>query len=153
MAINFFNVSQKLLSRIKKTKPVYSFEMDDLELIKTYREFDRYKLDLEIYPKTKIHIPRKLPSEPTNGVTYVFEPSGYIGEINSTVCVVPVSWRNINNYCHWNFSEIPVLHLAFSSTAKIIWLAPAFLEANLPFQLRWIEILKKKYRIKLFNLL
>jgi hypothetical protein len=35
--------------------------------------------------------------------------------------------------------------LAFSSAAKIIVLAPSFLQVKLPFQTRWLEVLKKKY--------
>src|SRR4051812_22504694 len=136
---------KKFFSKISNTKQEFSFEMDDLELIQTYREFDTYQLDIEVYPKTKIHIPKKLPSEPEDGFTYTFEQSGYMGDINSTVCVVPSPWRNVANYCHWNFTELPVLHLAFSSPATTILLPQVLQEASLPFQLRWLDILKKKF--------
>lgn len=152
MAINFFHSPIKsFFSKTPQPRQEYSFEMDDLDLIKKYREFDTYQLDVEVYPETKIHIPKKLPSEPENGITYIFGQAGYIGEANSQYCVLPTPWRNINNYCHWIFSELPVLHLAFSSTAKNILLAASFLDVNLPFQMRWLEILKKKYPDKIIQ--
>ena len=117
----------------------------DLDLISKYREFDTYELSVEVFPKVKIHIPKKLPSEPEQGIDYTFGPSGYLGDPNSDYCIIPTEWKNINNYCHWNFTEIPVLHLAFSGTAKNIVLPSSMLELVQPFQIRWMEILKKKY--------
>lgn len=139
---------KKFFSKIANTKQQFSFHADDpVELIKKYREFDSYSLDVEVYPKTKIHIPKKLPSEPEEGFTYTFEQTGYIGNINSAHCVIPCSWRNVHNYCHWTFSEVPVLHLAFSSPADTILLPSSLLEENLPlsFEVRWLEVLKKRY--------
>jgi capsular polysaccharide biosynthesis protein len=123
----------------------YLPESFDTDVIDKYREFDTYELDIEVFPARKVHIPKKLPSEPENGVTYNFGPSGYMGDANSDHCVIPTEWKNINNYCHWNFTELPVLQLAFASNAKNIVLPQAMLEMNMPFQQRWIDVLKKKY--------
>lgn len=131
---------KKLLNKI--ISGIYSPENEfNLELIERYREFDRYNLTLEVYPGAKIHIPPKLLSEPPEGITYEFNPSGYIGNIDSDYCVVPTTWRNPNNYCHWNFSELPFLFLAFESNANNIVLPDSFMRSRLPFQKRWLEIL------------
>ena len=91
-------------------------------LIKKYREFDKYSLDVVVFPKSKIHINKMLPSEPLEGITYSFGPSGYLGDETAEYCVVPVAWENVNNYCHWTFSELPILFLAFASKPKNILL-------------------------------
>ena len=138
----------KFFSRIAHTRQQFSFHTDDaVKLIETYREFDSYKVDVEVYPKTKIHIPKKLPSEPEDGITYTFEQTGYMGDIGSAHCVIPCSWKNVHNYCHWSFSELPVLHLAFSSPAETILLPASLLETSLPlaFEQRWLEVLKARY--------
>ena len=149
MAINFRAPIKKLFSKIYKSKTNHSPRSRNVRLIKKYREFDTYKLGVEIYPRTQVHIPKKLPSEPENGITYHFGPSGYLGKANSNYCLIPTAWGRINNYCHWNFSEVPVLYLAFSSPAKFIVLPSGFLEVKLPFQTRWFEVLKKKYPDKI----
>jgi len=114
-------------------------------LIEKYREFDEYSLDIEIFKGQVIHIDQKLPSEPPSGVTYKFGPSGYIGNPDSTFCVIPTTWKNVNNYCHWNFTELPFLFLAFESNAKKILLPDSIIDAKLPFQKRWLEILAMMY--------
>ena len=116
-----------------------------LKLISQYRELDSYELDLEIFPKSEVFIPKKLPSEPEEGITYRFGPTGFKRNINSDFCVIPTEWKNVNNYCHWTFAEIPLLHLAFSSSATNIVLPSALINVKLSFQARWFEILKKKY--------
>ena len=114
----------------------------DKVLLKKYREFDTYELDEEVYPAARIHIPQRLPSEPPEGITYEFGPSGYVGDHASGYCVVPTTWRSVNNYCHWTFSELPYLLLAFASPAKHIGLPRALLQGKQPFQKRWIQLLR-----------
>ena len=112
--------------------------------IPKYREFDTYQLDIVKTPPVEIHIPKLLPSEPPEGVTYRFGPSGYISKgKNTDVCVIHTEWRSVKNYCHWTFSEVPLMHLALESNAKYIILPDALLNVFLPFQIRWLEILDK----------
>lgn len=131
----------------KNVKYIYRFffpskAAKQLKCIEESREFDNYYLDIEIYGEKKIHIASKLPSEPPNGITYRFGPSGYFGNPSSNFCVIPTTWRNVNNYCHWNFSELPFLFLAFESAATNIVLPDAIIDAEQAFQKRWMEILR-----------
>ena len=117
----------------------------DLKAIEKYRELDSYSLDIEIFPPKNIDIPQRLPSEPPEGITYSFGPSGYSGHPNSNYCLIPTTWRNVNNYCHWNFSELPLLFLAFESKASNIILPDSIINGYLPFQIRWMKILSELY--------
>lgn len=111
------------------------------KLIRNFRELDHYDLDFEVFPSREVFIPKQLPSEPEHGITYKFGPSGYRGNVNSDYCIIPTEWKNVNNYCHWTFAELPLLILAFSSTAKNIILPPSLINVKLPFQKRWFELL------------
>jgi hypothetical protein len=113
--------------------------------IEKYREFDSYELDIEIHGGQNVFIAARLPSEPPEGITYQFGPSGYIGDPSSDYCVVPTTWKNVNNYCHWNFSELPYLFLAFESNVKNIILPDAIIDSQLSFQKRWMELLSSLY--------
>jgi capsular polysaccharide biosynthesis protein len=117
----------------------------DLDAVAKYREFDKYTLDEEVFPETSVLISAKLPSEPPEGITYTFGASGYMGDPSSNFCVIPTTWKNVNNYCHWMFTELPYLMLAFESKAAIIVLPAAIKNAKLPFQKRWLQVLKLKY--------
>lgn len=130
------NTVRAILERIL---PDQSTLMD--RKVRKYREFDRYKLDVEVHPARDVFVAAKLPSEPPEGITYSFGPSGYIGDPSCDYCVIPVTCRNVNNYCHWNFSELPFLFLAFESGARHIVLPDEIIEAGLPFQKRWMELL------------
>ncbi len=135
----------KILKKIYRKFFIRPNSSKKQKLIDQYREWDSYELDLEIFPKSEIFVPKKLPSEPEEGITYRFGPTGFKGSPDSSLCVIPTEWKNINNYCHWTFSELPLLHLAFSSNAQTIVLPSAVLHAKLSFQTRWLEILKSRY--------
>ncbi|HMB01135.1 MAG TPA: glycosyltransferase 61 family protein, partial [Spirochaetota bacterium] len=115
------------------------------QLIARYRVFDHYTLPHEVYPAESIHIPSRLPSEPPEGITYQFCASGYTGDPASDYCVIPTIWRNIHNYCHWHFSELPLLFLAFESKAANIVLPDEIIKAGLPFQKKWLSLLYSLY--------
>jgi len=117
----------------------------DLVNIKKYREFDTYELSVEVFERRSVYISAKLPSEPPEGITYEFGPSGYIGDSSSEYCTIPTVWKNVDNYCHWNFVELPVIILAFESSAKNIILPDEFIQAKLPFQKSWIDLLIQLY--------
>jgi hypothetical protein len=134
---------QKVYKNLKLyLKPKYAI---DLPAIKTYREFDSYKLDIESYPAKSFYVSSILPSEPPSGINYFFGPSGFIGKPNSNYCVIHTPWRDINNYCHWNFSELPLLFLGFESAAKNIVIPDSIFNAKHHFQKRWLKILKNIY--------
>lgn len=130
-------------SHIKKIyrKLIYLKDAKRVKYIEKYREFDEYSLDIEIFREQKIYLPSKLPSEPIGGITYKFGPSGYIGNPSSNFCVIPTTWKNVNNYCHWNFSELPFLILAFESEAENVVLPDSIVDAKQSFQIRWLEVL------------
>ena len=133
------NLVRKLYRRIVKREKIKNkLNIADIE---KFREFDQYELDIVICKRKSIHIESKLPSEPPEGITYEFGPSGYTGEIASDYCVIPTTYRNVNNYCHWSFSELPFLFLAFESNTRNIVLPDSIIDAKLPFQRRWMEIL------------
>jgi len=117
----------------------------DYKEIRKYRQFDVYQLDLEVYPAQEIFIPQKLPSEPPEGILYRFGPSGYMGDSSSDYCVIPTTWWYVNNYCHWNFSELPFLFLAFESDAPYVVLPDGILDASLAFHTRWMEVFAELY--------
>lgn len=117
----------------------------DSEMVRRYREFDDYRLDIEVFPAAEIHIPRRLLSEPPEGITYRFGPSGYRGNRNSNYCVIASPWRDVNNYCHWTLTELPFLVLAFESSAATILLPPAMRVTRFAYQERWMELLRKRY--------
>jgi hypothetical protein len=48
------------------------------EMIRKYREHDSYDTDITVFEKEEIFIPKKLPSEPEEGITYRFGPTGFI---------------------------------------------------------------------------
>lgn len=84
-------------------------------MITKYREFDDYDLDEVVTPAFEIKTPRLLPSEPPGGITYRFGASGYISKNrNPDYCVIHTEWKNVANYCHWTFCELPLLHLALA---------------------------------------
>ncbi len=141
-------VMSKLKERVKKIIAKHTHTQLDTDKIQRYREFDEYELDIEVYGRKSIYIASKLPSEPPEGITYEFGPSGYMGEISSNYCAIPTTFRNFNNYCHWSFSEIPFLFLAFESGVENIVLPDALIDANLPFQKRWLELLCSMYPSK-----
>lgn len=126
----------------KKRSRAYAVKQ---ELIKKHREFDQYKLDLVVYPSQKVWIPKALPSEPPNGITYKFGPTGYLGSLDADYCVIPTEWRNVNSYGHWTFSELPLLYLAFSSPARNVVLPDEIARAKLPFQSRWLKVLQQAF--------
>lgn len=105
------------------------------ELIAKYREFDAYDLDEVVTPAFEIKTPRLLPSEPPGGITYRFGPSGYLSKNrNADYCVIHTQWKNVANYCHWTFCELPLLHLALASTAKYVVIPDALQDYTQPFQ-------------------
>ena len=115
-------------------------------LIGNYREFASYTVDETVVASQKIHIPKVLPSEPPQGVDYQFEATGYFTKNRkSDYCTIPTEWRNVNNYCHWTLTEIPLMALALESSAPTIVLPDALLKASLPFQKRWLEILREAF--------
>jgi hypothetical protein len=59
------------------------------------------------------------------------------------ICAIPTKWRNVDNYCHWTFTELPLIYLPFSGAATNIVLPDALLNAKLTFQIRWYEVIKK----------
>ncbi len=112
------------------------------DLILKWREHDDYSLDIVRTPSSSIHIEKGLPSEPPEGVTYMFGPSGYvIEEDDSEYCIIYTEWRNVDNYCHWTFCEIPLMILALESDASVIVFPDAVFYATQSFQLRWLEVL------------
>ncbi len=117
----------------------------DIAALRKYRDFDTYELSLEVFKEQSIYLAAKLPSEPPEGITYRFGPSGYMGNVNSEYCSIPTAWKNVNNYCHWHFAELPVIILAFESSAKKIVLPDEFIKAKLPFQKSWMDLFKKLY--------
>ena len=131
---------KKVIKKYLLGKPVIS-----LHDVRKYREFDHYELALEAYPAKKVHIDSKLPSEPPGGITYEFGPSGYVGDISSDYCTIPSTWREPDNYCHWNFSELPFLFLAFESKAHNIILPDLLIDGKMPFQKKWMELLYEKH--------
>lgn len=123
----------------------------NIQDIEKYREFDAYTLDIEVHCGQNVFVSSKLPSEPPQGITYKFGPSGYVGCPSSNYCVIPVAWRNTNNYCHWNFSELPFLFLAFESNVKNLVFPDIIIESKLPFQKRWLDLLTTLYPDKNIN--
>ena len=117
--------------------------------IAKYREFDSYSVDIEVESEQHVHIPAALPSEPAEGLTYTFGATGFLGPIDARFCVVFSEWKNVNNYCHWSFTEVPFIHLALESPAPTVVLPDVLIEADLPFQSRWWDILKTKFSDKL----
>lgn len=113
--------------------------------IEQLREFDSYELDVTVSDAFDIHLSAKLPSEPPEGIHYHFEASGYIGSADADYCVILTKWKNENNYCHWTFSELPQLFLAFESGAKHLVLPDEYLDVKLPFQKAWMKLLFDRY--------
>jgi hypothetical protein len=114
--------------------------------IEKYREFDSYQPDIVTYEAVTIHVDKVLPSEPPAGVTYEFCASGYFTKNrDNKFCIIPTEWRNVDNYCHWTFSELPLLCLALESDSEYIVIPDRLLNAKLPFHRRWWEILRKRY--------
>ena len=131
----------KLLFRrlIRKDK------IDDATVSK-WRNWDKYSLDVVRTPALSVHIDKALPSEPPEGITYEFGPSGYITRgKNLEYCVIYTPRRGFNNYCHWTLNEIPLMLLALHSGAKNIVFPDAILNANSAFQVRWLEMLTKYF--------
>lgn len=132
----------KILSWLKGKKEPKTLE----EKIALYREFDTYLPDEIVVPAQNIHIPKLLPSEPPEGIEYHFEATGYFTKSrNQNYCTIPTEWRNVNNYCHWTLTEIPILALAFESAAPTLVIADRLLNVELPFQKRWLEILRQAF--------
>ncbi|MDC1508883.1 glycosyltransferase family 61 protein [Saprospiraceae bacterium] len=57
----------------------------------------------------------------------------------------------MNNYCHWNFSELPYLFLAFESQAKHLVFPDSIVDVQLSFQKRWLELLISLYPDKVIH--
>lgn len=115
-------------------------------LIKTYRSHDRYQLDITVEPEKSMHVPGMLPSEPPEGITYHFGPSGFIKNGQETDrCVIPTQWWQINNYCHWTFSEMPLLGLCMESGYSEVVIPDRLLKARLPYQEQWLSLLYSLY--------
>lgn len=113
------------------------------EKIAQYREFANYTVDETVVEAQNVHIPKMLPSEPPEGVDYIFGATGYFTKNrNPDYCTIPTEWRNVNNYCHWTLTEIPLIVLALENTATNVVFADRLLNVELPFQKRWWEILK-----------
>ncbi len=110
-----------------------------------YRRWDRYVLDITVFPEQEIQIPKLLPSEPEEGITYEFGPSGFIGSSESRFCIIPAPGANFNNYCHWTLMEVPLVYLALSSPARKIVLPDQIVQVKQPFQKRWFEVLNQVF--------
>lgn len=134
------NLAKKVYSRLFGRKAARQRRM-----IAKYRQFDQYQLDHEAFPAMECFISSKLPSEPPEGINYNFGPSGYNGSKDSDYCIIATTWWNSSNYCHWSFSELPYLMLAFESEATNIVLPDELIKANQPFQKEWMETLHKLY--------
>jgi hypothetical protein len=107
-----------------------------------WRAWDEYSLDIVRTPSLSIHIEKTLVSEPPEGITYEWGPSGYITDKkNSDYCIIYTERNGISNYCHWTMNEIPLMLLALESGAKNVVFPDAVLNGELPFQVRWLEIL------------
>jgi len=118
---------------------------DEKNVLK-WRGWDNYSLDIVRTPAVSVHVKKALPSEPPDGVTYEFGPTGYItGEKNPERCIIHTERKNKNNYCHWTFNEIPLMILALESNAKIIVFPDAILDAAFSFQARWLEVLAASF--------
>jgi capsular polysaccharide biosynthesis protein len=119
-----------------------------------YRELDSYSVDCTRTQASDVFIEKKLLSEPPEGITYSFGPTGYLTrDRNQDYCVIYSPWRNVNNYCHWTFCEVPLIHLALESQAPNIVVADALLTASLPFQARWLKVLNQRFPQKKVSLL
>ena len=118
-------------------------------LISKYREFDSYEPDIIKHKAESIYIKQKLPSEPPQGITYHFCATGYFTKNrNSDYCIIFTEWKNINNYCHWTFVELPLIYLALDSNSQYVVIPDVLLNINRPFQIRWWEILNRKFADK-----
>ncbi len=137
------NIFQKIINKLSK-QPAFSVSLESL--ISQYREFSDYEVDVTVVGAQKIHIPQMLPSEPPEGIDYVFEATGYFTkDKNPQYCTIPTEWRNVNNYCHWTLTEIPLMALALESSAPKVVLPEALLNGHLSFQKRWLDILHQAY--------
>lgn len=115
----------------------------------TYREFDHCSLDVIRHDAESILIPKRLPSEPPEGIVYHFNATGYLTRgRNPDYCVIHSEWRNVNNYCHWTLSEIPLIHLALESESENVVISDVLLNADRPFQVRWWEVLRRRFADK-----
>ena len=134
---------------LKKINERISF-MEKERLWAKYREFDIYEPDVVVHAAKSIHIEKKLPSEPPEGITYHFCATGYMTENRDPdYCVIYREWRDVhyghNSYCHWTLTEVPLICLALESNAKIVVIPDILLEGKTPFQKRWWQILRKKF--------
>ena len=119
------------------------------EKIARYREFSSYTVDKIVVPAQEVHIPALLPSEPPEGITYQFGATGYFTkDRNQSYCTIPTEWRNVNNYCHWTLTEIPLMALALESQAETVVFPDRLIDVELPFQKRWLEIFKAAFPSK-----
>ena len=134
-------VLRKLIKKIKLSQR-------DRAITK-YREFEYYEPDIKMHEAKSLFIDRELPSEPPSGVTYHFCASGYFAkDRNLDYCVIYTEWRNVNNYCHWTFSELPLIYLALESISKNIVIPDNLLNAKEPYQIRWWKILYNEFAHK-----
>ena len=132
----------KLSSWLKTKRKPKTLE----EKIALYREFDTYQPDEIVVPAQTIHIPKMLPSEPPEGVEYRFGATGYFTKNrDQKYCTIPTEWRNVDNYCHWTLTEVPLLALALESSAPNVVIADRLLNGKLPFQKRWLAVLSEAY--------
>ncbi|MEQ8473924.1 MAG: glycosyltransferase family 61 protein [Marinoscillum sp.] len=138
--------------RISKLRKFFKFSFTKYrkELqIRKYREHDNYGVDIITKEAGNFTIEPLLPSEPPYPLTYSFGPTGYLTKNkNQDYCSIITPWRNPNNYCHWTFCEVPLIHLALASEAKNIILPKELYHPQMPFQRRWIEILLEKFSEK-----
>lgn len=114
-------------------------------IVRQYREHDDYVPDVVRFPAQTVHIESALPSEPPQGVTYRFCATGYFNRgRDREYCAIHSPWRNVSNFCHWMFSELPLIHLAMESGA-VVALPRALLEPKLPFQAFSWQILRDRF--------
>lgn len=110
-----------------------------------FREFNHYTTTITLHPATSIHIPKQLPSEPPEGITYHFSPTGFIGNIHSNSTSLLSTWKNLHNYCHWFLAEFPYLHMMFQSKFYTLYLPTYFKNPQHTYQIDTIHTLQQLY--------
>ena len=107
-----------------------------------WRAWDKYTLDIVRTPAFSMHIEKAMVSEPPEGITYEWGPSGYITEgRNPDYCILYSTRNGISNYCHWTLNEVPLMLLALESGAKDVFFPDELLNGRAPFQVRWLEFM------------
>lgn len=126
-------------------KPLRAVQLRKLDAaVRKWREWEVYQPDVIRTPAQTIHIDSVLPSEPPTGIDYHFCPTGYFTNgRDRNLCVIPTQWRNVDNYCHWMLSELPLIHLAMESGAKTVAMPKALLRPRTSYQVRSWEVLRE----------